>query len=160
MMLLARAVRLDGSLHFLDGYARSVGEATNAVDAGVNRNASLREVRHRLPHAVRLPWRTRLDVVLGSGERRARILSDFISEEIGRYFYNEGLPDAQSYLARFTDSIDADLAAARLPPRTSERDEAEAGSPEPEGGRPAEARQTASHTASGCQGRARRTGRG
>lgn len=159
MMLLARAVRLDGSLHFLDGYARSVGEATNAVDAGVNRNASLREVRHRLPTQFAFPgvpgsaW-------FGSSERRARILSDFISEEIGRYFYNQGLPDAQSYLARFTDSMDADLAAARLPPRTSERDEAEAGSPEPEGGRPAEARQTASHTASGCQGRARRTGRG
>ncbi len=52
------------------------------------------------------------------GELGATLLLEFIAEEIGPHFYNKGLRDAQSYIARFTDSLDADLEAAKLmPPR-------------------------------------------
>jgi uncharacterized protein (DUF2164 family) len=55
------------------------------------------------------------------GELGATLFLDFIAEEIGPYFYNKGLRDAQSYVARFTDSLDADLEAAKLlPPRPGE----------------------------------------
>jgi uncharacterized protein (DUF2164 family) len=41
-----------------------------------------------------------------------------LAEEIGPYFYSKGLSDAQAYVARFTDSLVADLDAAKqLPPR-------------------------------------------
>jgi len=52
------------------------------------------------------------------GELRATLLFEFLAEEVGPHFYNKGLSDAQAYVARFTDSLDADLEAARvLPPR-------------------------------------------
>lgn len=52
------------------------------------------------------------------GELGATLLYEFLAEEIGPHFYNKGLNDAQAYLARFTDSLDADLEAAKvLPPR-------------------------------------------
>ena len=52
------------------------------------------------------------------GELAATLLFDFVAEEIGPYFYSKGLSDAQAYVARFTDSLVADLDAAKqLPPR-------------------------------------------
>lgn len=52
------------------------------------------------------------------GDLALTLLYDFIAEEIGPYFYNKGLSDAQSYVTRFTDSLDADLESAkRFPPR-------------------------------------------
>lgn len=52
------------------------------------------------------------------GDLWVMLLYDFIAEEIAPFFYNAGLGDAQRYLARFVDSLDADLdAAKRLPPR-------------------------------------------
>jgi uncharacterized protein (DUF2164 family) len=56
------------------------------------------------------------------GDLAVGLFFDFITEEIGPYFYNKGLSDAQSYVARFTDSLDADLEAGkRFPPRAPGR---------------------------------------
>jgi uncharacterized protein (DUF2164 family) len=53
------------------------------------------------------------------GELAAGLLYDFIAEQVGPYFYNKGIEDAQALVARFADSLDADLEAAkRLPPRS------------------------------------------
>jgi uncharacterized protein (DUF2164 family) len=66
------------------------------------------------------------------GDLAAGLLYDFIAEELGSYFYNKGLSDAQAYVARFTDSLDADLEAAkRFPARGSDRGSGERGSGEP-----------------------------
>lgn len=55
------------------------------------------------------------------GDLAVTLLYDFIAEEVAPYFYNKGLRDAQSYVARFTDSLDADLEAAKLmPPRAGQ----------------------------------------
>jgi uncharacterized protein (DUF2164 family) len=52
------------------------------------------------------------------GELAAGLLYDFIAEQLGPYFYNKGIEDAQALIVRFADSLDADLEAAkRLPPR-------------------------------------------
>lgn len=52
------------------------------------------------------------------GELGATLLLEFLAEEVGPHFYNRGLADAQAFVARFTDSLDADLEAAKLfPPR-------------------------------------------
>ena len=52
------------------------------------------------------------------GELAATLIYDFVAEQLGPYFYNKGMEDAQALVARFTDSLDADLEAAqRLPPR-------------------------------------------
>lgn len=52
------------------------------------------------------------------GELGATLLFEFLAEEIAPHFYNRGLADAQSLVARFTDSLDADLEAAKVfPPR-------------------------------------------
>lgn len=52
------------------------------------------------------------------GELGATLLYDFLAEEVGPHFYNKGLSDAQAYVARFADSLDADLEAAKVfPPR-------------------------------------------
>ncbi len=56
------------------------------------------------------------------GELGAALLFDFIAEQLGPHFYNKGIEDAQALVARFADSLDADLdAAKRLPPRPDTR---------------------------------------
>jgi uncharacterized protein (DUF2164 family) len=51
------------------------------------------------------------------GDLAVIMLYDFIAEDIGPLFYNEGLNTAQQVLRRAGDSIDADLdAAKRYPP--------------------------------------------
>lgn len=47
------------------------------------------------------------------GELAAGLLYDVIAERIGPYFYNQGIDDAQALIARFADSLDADLEAAK-----------------------------------------------
>ena len=52
------------------------------------------------------------------GELAATLIYDFVAEQLGPHFYNKGIEDAQALVARFADSLDADLEAAkRLPPR-------------------------------------------
>jgi uncharacterized protein (DUF2164 family) len=47
------------------------------------------------------------------GELAAGLLLDFIAERLGPHFYNRGIEDAQALIARFGDSLDADLEAAK-----------------------------------------------
>ena len=57
------------------------------------------------------------------GELGATLIYDFVAEQLGPHFYNKGIADAQALVARFADSLDADLdAARRLPPRPSVRE--------------------------------------
>ena len=56
------------------------------------------------------------------GELGAMLIYDFIAEQLGPHFYNKGIEDGQALVARFADSLDADLdAAKRLPPRQDAR---------------------------------------
>ena len=57
------------------------------------------------------------------GELGAILIYDFVAEEVGPYFYNKGIEDAQALVERFADSLDADLdAAKRFPPRPGARE--------------------------------------
>jgi uncharacterized protein (DUF2164 family) len=79
-----------------------------------------REERDDAVRRLRLYFERERDEELG--DLAVGLFYDFIAEELGPYFYNKGLSDAQSYVARFTDSLDADLEAAkRYPPPSSER---------------------------------------
>lgn len=52
------------------------------------------------------------------GDLAGSLFLDFIAEHIGPHFYSNGLADAEAYVARFSDSLVADLDAAKLvPPR-------------------------------------------
>ena len=46
------------------------------------------------------------------GELAAGLLVDFVAERLGPYSYNRGIDDAQALIARFADSLGADLEAA------------------------------------------------
>jgi uncharacterized protein (DUF2164 family) len=75
-----------------------------------DREDALRRLRAYLEHERDEEW----------GDLATGLLYDFIAEELAPYFFNRGLHEAQSHLARFADSLDADLEAAkRYPPRTS-----------------------------------------
>ena len=47
------------------------------------------------------------------GELAAGLLLDFVGEQLGPYFFNRGIEDAQARVVRFADSLDADLEAAK-----------------------------------------------
>lgn len=47
------------------------------------------------------------------GNLAAAFLLDFICEQIGPFFYNKGLSDAQQPLVRAAASLDSDLDAAK-----------------------------------------------
>ena len=48
------------------------------------------------------------------GDLAAMLLLDFITEQIGPLFFNDGVAAAQQVLRRAGDSIDADLEASKL----------------------------------------------
>jgi uncharacterized protein (DUF2164 family) len=77
-----------------------------------DRDDALRRLRSYLDNERDEEW----------GDLAVSLLYEFVAEELAPYFFNRGVQEAQSHLARFADSLDADLEAAkRYPPSTSSR---------------------------------------
>lgn len=94
-----------------------------AADFGLDREARADAVRH-----IRAYFERERGEELG--EMAAGFFLDFVTEELGHHFYNAGLADAQALLARFVDSLDADIEAQRrFPPRGPARAPAEPPAP-------------------------------
>lgn len=90
-----------------------------ASDFGLDRETRIEGVRR-----IRAYFERERGEVLG--ELAAGFFLDFVAEELGPVFYNAGLADAQALLARFIDSLDADMEAQRkMPPRERPRAPAE-----------------------------------
>jgi uncharacterized protein (DUF2164 family) len=62
-----------------------------------------KEEKEIITRKIQLYFREELDLEIGQFD--AQFLLDFFSEEIGPYFYNRGLYDAQSLLADRMESI-------------------------------------------------------
>lgn len=72
-----------------------------------------REEKSIIVQKVQMYFREELDQDIGQFD--AEFLLDFFSEEVGAYFYNRGVFDAQTVLSRKMDDISEALYEIELP---------------------------------------------